>query len=131
MKGFHVNGPDRLLENGAVKVKGYKVLKEGTFQTLVNPHRQISREIMELAGIFEESTKSSPSDSQAIQSFAITLPCLPGSYRVNTNEIPLPSNDRKPLIHELDWLLGPLENERYAQDFETRIYLRYRAVTEH
>ncbi|TYS18130.1 hypothetical protein FZC78_08515 [Rossellomorea vietnamensis] len=68
---------------GAVKVKGYKVLKEYTFQTLIIPHRQISREIMELNGISEEDTKASPSVCKAIQSFAITLPCCRPDRRLS------------------------------------------------
>lgn len=146
--GFHVNGPDRLLEIGAVKVKGYKVVKEDIFQTLVNPHRQISREIMELTGISEEDTKDSPSARQAIQTFIDYVKeadpvCLAGHYvsfdiqvlksEYKRNNLAL---QRPKTIDTLD-LIGYLapsrmmkDLERYAQDFGTRIYPRHRAVND-
>ncbi|MGF2618211.1 PolC-type DNA polymerase III [Rossellomorea aquimaris] len=146
--GFHVSGPDRLLEIGAVKVKGCKVIKEETFQTLVNPHRQISREITELTGISEADTEASPSSGQAIQSFLQYVKeagpvCLVGhyvSFDVQVLKSEYKRNNlmlQKPkAIDTLD-IIGYLapsrimrDLERYAQDFGTRIYPRHRAMND-
>ena len=67
--GFQVAKEDRMIELGAVVVKGFEVCEERQFQTYVNPHRQISREITELTSISKEMVENAPNALEAISSF--------------------------------------------------------------
>lgn len=63
--GFDVAGADRLLEIGAVYVDKLEVTDE-TFQTYVNPERNIPDVITELTGIDEQKVKAAPDAKAAI-----------------------------------------------------------------
>lgn len=66
MTGLHVK-TDRILEIGAVKVTE-NALGE-TFQTFVNPHRRLGKEITELTGITDEMVDGAPEPEAAFRSF--------------------------------------------------------------
>ncbi|WP_035711282.1 3'-5' exonuclease [Salibacterium aidingense] len=66
--GFAVSGGDRLIEIGAVQVKGLQ-MTEHTFQTYVNPDRDIPREIMDLTGIRQTHVKDAPRSLEAVNRF--------------------------------------------------------------
>ncbi|WP_018923152.1 PolC-type DNA polymerase III [Salsuginibacillus kocurii] len=66
--GFAVGAKDRLIEIGAVHVDGLRV-SDQTFQTYVNPERDIPAEITELTGIRTEDVAEAPTSFEAIESF--------------------------------------------------------------
>ncbi|BAB07460.1 BH3741 [Halalkalibacterium halodurans C-125] len=66
--GFAVGAGDRLIEVAAVHVEGLEVT-DFTFQTYVNPERNIPAEIEELTGISEDKVKNAPASLPAIESF--------------------------------------------------------------
>ncbi len=66
MTGLHIKS-DRILEIGAVKVTG-DVLGD-TFQTFVNPHRKLSKDITELTGITDEMAADAPEPGEAFHDF--------------------------------------------------------------
>ncbi|WP_421382040.1 PolC-type DNA polymerase III [Bacillus salacetis] len=146
--GFHVNGPDRLIEIAAVKVKGTRVIQEDTFQSFVNPHRQISREITRLTGITEEDTMDAPDSKEAVESFREYVKeaapvCLVGHYvsfdvqvlksEYNRNSLALQNPKAIDTLNLIGYLAPSKvmrDLERYAQDFGTRIYPRHRAIND-
>ncbi|PYZ95368.1 DNA polymerase III subunit epsilon [Salipaludibacillus keqinensis] len=66
--GFAVGADDRLIEIGAVQVDGLTVTDQ-TFQTYVNPERDIPKDITELTGIQMKDVEGAPTAIEAIESF--------------------------------------------------------------
>ncbi|WP_342025797.1 exonuclease domain-containing protein [Cytobacillus pseudoceanisediminis] len=144
--GFHVSATDRIIEIGAVPVKGFQVQEKDLFQTYVNPKRQISREIKELTSISDELVKDAPQALEAILSFfdyveSREAVCLVGHY-VGFDALAIKSEFKREklalknflTIDTLD-LIGFIapsydmrDLERYAMAFGTRIYDRHSAV---
>ncbi|MGM0853867.1 MAG: 3'-5' exonuclease [Bacillota bacterium] len=146
--GFRVGAEDRLLEIGAVKVKGYEVKENITFQTFSNPHRLISQEIIQLTGIQSKDVEQAPEARDVIHDFFAflegnTVNSLVGHY-VIFDELVLKSELIRAGLHlqvapSLDTLnligyLSPSNDmrdlERYAQLFGTRLYPRHRALND-
>ncbi|WP_282173733.1 3'-5' exonuclease [Cytobacillus firmus] len=144
--GFQVSAADRIIEIGAVPVKGFQVQEKDLFQTYVNPKRQISREIKELTSITDEIVINAPQALEAIQSFfeyveSREAVCLIGHY-VSFDALAIKSECKREklslknflTIDTLD-LIGFIapsfdmrDLERYAMAFGTRIYDRHRAA---
>lgn len=144
--GFHVATTDRLIEIGAVKVKGLEVQEVDKFHTFVNPKRQISREIIELTGISNQKVEDAPESFEAISDFfqfveSQESTCLIGHY-LSFDMLVLKSelkrqklSFKKPTtIDTLDFIgyIAPSfdmrDLERYAMAFGTRIYERHTAL---
>ncbi|MFS0635120.1 exonuclease domain-containing protein [Mesobacillus foraminis] len=144
--GFQVGADDRLLEIGAVSIKGLKVQEEDIFQSYVNPNRQISREIIQLTSITTEKVENAPQATEAIASFFHYVGereavCLVGHYvsfdtLVFKHELKRGKQGLRGLctIDTLD-LIGFIapsydmrDLERYAMAFGTRIYKRHSAL---
>nr|WP_179295656.1 3'-5' exonuclease [Bacillus sp. FJAT-45350] len=66
--GFAVGAKDRMIEIGAVHVEGLRVT-DHTFQTYVNPHREIPDNITKLTGIHQHQVDDAPSSLEAIENF--------------------------------------------------------------
>ncbi|MCM3489778.1 3'-5' exonuclease [Alkalihalophilus marmarensis] len=66
--GFAINGADRMIEIAGVRVAGLEV-QEQTFQTFVNPEREIPDKITSLTGISGEKVKDAPSSLEALERF--------------------------------------------------------------
>ncbi|WP_199256788.1 PolC-type DNA polymerase III [Alteribacillus sp. YIM 98480] len=66
--GFAVGSKDRMIEIGAVQVDGMKVT-DNTFQTYVDPGRNIPQEIMNLTGIRQNQVNGAPNALEAIEAF--------------------------------------------------------------
>lgn len=144
--GFQVEKKDRLIEIGAVLVKGYEVIEGKQFQTYVNPNRQISREITELTSITNEMVDDAPQAIEAMEQFFSFIAetnstCFVGHY-VDFDMLVLKSElKRQKLAYRkykrIDTLnligfLAPAYDirdlERYAMSFNTRIYTRHSAI---
>ena len=144
--GFRVSTTDRLIEIGAVKVKGLEVQEVDKFHTYANPKRQISREIIELTGISNEMVEDAPESYEAISDFfkfveSHESTCLVGHYLsfdmlVFKSELKREKlTFKKPTtIDTLDFIgyIAPSfdmrDLERYAMAFGTRIYERHTAL---
>lgn len=61
------NTNDRIIEIGAVKIKGGQVVDE--FDTFVDPERHISDKITELTSITDEMVKGAPKEEEALKMF--------------------------------------------------------------
>ncbi|WP_153126320.1 PolC-type DNA polymerase III [Peribacillus tepidiphilus] len=144
--GFQVATEDRLIEIGAVQVKGFEVVEQRQFQTYVNPNRQISREITELTKISNERVAGAPKSLEAITSFMEYIEetesvGLVGHY-IGFDMLVLKSelkrekiNLKKPVTVDTLDLIGYVapsydmrDLERYAMAFGTRIYERHSAI---
>lgn len=144
--GFQVATTDRLIEIGAVHMKGYEVLEKETFQTYVKPNRDIPPIISELTGITNEKVKKAPNSLDAITSYFEFVgknksAALVGHY-VAFDEMVLRHEIRRAkqvlkktkVIDTLNiigflspsWEMRDLE--RYAMVFGTRIYERHSAL---
>jgi DNA polymerase-3 subunit alpha (Gram-positive type) len=66
---------DRLIEIGAVRMRGDRVLD--TFTTFVDPERPLSAEIVELTGITDEMLVGAPSEREALERFLAFCGDLP------------------------------------------------------
>lgn len=66
--GFAVGSRDRMIEIGAVQVQGLEVT-DHTFQTYVNPEREIPDSIQTLTGIKPSDVEGAPLALEAIESF--------------------------------------------------------------
>ncbi|PWW31222.1 DNA polymerase-3 subunit epsilon [Cytobacillus oceanisediminis] len=144
--GFQVSTIDRIIEIGAVPVRGLEVCDKDIFQTYVNPNRQISREITELTSISDERVKAAPQALEAMMSFFDYIEsretvCLVGHY-VSFDALAMKCEFKREklalknflTIDTLD-LIGFIapsydmrDLERYAMAFGTRIYERHSAV---
>ncbi len=144
--GFQVATTDRLIEIGAVNMRGFEVLEHQTFQTFVKPKRDIPQKITELTGITEEKVKGAPDSLEAIMEYF--------EYIGNNNSVAMVGHYvsfdimvlrqelrrakqalKKPrTVDTLDvigflspsWEMRDLE--RYAMAFGTRIYERHSAL---
>lgn len=144
--GFQVATTDRLIEIGAVHMKGYEVLEKNTFQTYVKPNRDIPPIITELTGITEEKVKYAPESMEAITAYFDFIgrnesSALVGHY-VAFDEMVLRQEIRrakhgfkKPKLIDTLNVIGFLspswdmrDLERYAMAFGTRIYERHSAI---
>lgn len=144
--GFQVASTDRLLEIGAVQIKNLSVSENDKFHTYVNPYRQISREIMSLTGISEETVENAPSSFEAITSFFEFVKkqesvCFVGHYipfdiltlkselkKVNFTLKKQPTIDTLDLIGFIAPSFDMRDLQRYAMAFGTRIYDRHSAI---
>lgn len=66
--GFAIGSKDRLIEIGAVHIEGLTVT-DRTFQTYVNPERDIPLHISELTGISQKQVEDAPAAIEAIEQF--------------------------------------------------------------
>jgi len=144
--GFQVAKDDRLIEIGAVHVKGFKVQEQRQFQTYVNPNRHISQEITQLTSICDSNVKNAPQAIEAISSFFDFVDqnnsvCYVGHYvafdiLVLTSELKRQkytfrncySIDTLDLIGFLAPSTDMRDLEKYARNFNTRIYTHHSAI---
>jgi len=144
--GFDVATTDRLIEIGAVQVKGTTVMEDETFHTYVNPNRDIPPVIVELTNITEEKVKHAPTAIEALQHFFRFVEqkqsvCFVGHYIsfdlfVMKHELRREKMKfRKPTFIDTLDLIGFIapsydmrDLERYAQAFGTRMYERHSAI---
>ncbi|MGJ7035973.1 3'-5' exonuclease [Anoxybacillus eryuanensis] len=144
--GFNVATVDRLIEIGAVQVKGTNVLEDETFHTYVNPNRDIPPVIVELTNITEEKVQHAPIALEALQQFFQFVEqkqsvCFVGHYIsfdlfVMKHELRREKiKFRKPTFIDTLDLIGFIapsydmrDLERYAQAFGTRMYDRHSAI---
>jgi len=143
--GFNLAKEDRLIEIGAVKVKGMEVVEESAYQTYVNPNRQIPREITELTGIANHQVEKAPDAMQAIQKLTSlanqTSACYVGHYvsfdmhvikyelkRRNLHWKAPKAFDTLNLIGYIAPSYDMRDLEKYARDFGTQIYQRHSAI---
>lgn len=143
--GFSLAKEDRLIEIGAIRVKGMEVVEENVYQSYINPNRQIPREITELTGISNRQVENAPDALQAIQKLTEfanqTSACYVGHY-VSFDMHAIKYELKR---HSLHWktpkaidtlnLIGYIapnyvmrDLEKYARDFGTRIYQRHSAI---
>lgn len=144
--GFNVGADDRLIEIGAVTIRGLEVYEDEYFQTYVNPQRTISQEITDLTSITQEKVENAPKAIEAINEFFEFIQMheaasLVGHYvsfdgLVLKNELKRADRSLKGMyaIDTLD-LIGHIapsydmrDLERYAMAFGTRIYERHNAL---
>lgn len=144
--GFHVSSSDRLIEIAGVYIEGFQVVEKESFQTYVNPKRQISREITELTSISAKTVENAPEALEGIMRFfdfveSMEAVCLVGHY-VSFDLLVLKSELKRAklnlkntfTIDTLDFIgfLAPSYDmrdlERYAKIFGTRIYQRHSAL---
>ncbi|WP_102348272.1 3'-5' exonuclease [Bacillus sp. Marseille-P3661] len=145
--GFQMATTDRLIEIGAVHMRGYEVLGHHTYQTYVKPKRAIPPEITELTGINDHKVKSAPESLDAIGNFLDFIKsnnsvALVGHY-VAFDMLVLKQELRRAkqvlkkakTIDTLDMIgfLSPTAKdmrdlEQYAIAFGTRIYERHSAL---
>ncbi|WP_035019740.1 3'-5' exonuclease [Anoxybacillus flavithermus] len=144
--GFDVATTDRLIEIGAVQVKGTNVLENETFHTYVNPNRDIPPVIVELTNITKEKVQHAPMAIEALQQFFQFVEqkqsvCFVGHYIsfdlfVMKHELRREKMKfRKPTFIDTLDLIGFIapsydmrDLERYAQAFGTRMYERHSAI---
>ncbi|SEN50397.1 DNA polymerase-3 subunit epsilon [Mesobacillus persicus] len=144
--GFNVGADDRLIEIGAVTIRGLEVYEDECFQTYVNPQRNISQEIIDLTSITPEKVENAPEAIEAINEFFEFIKLreavsLVGHYvsfdsLVLKNELKRANRSLKGMqaIDTLD-LIGHIapsydmrDLERYSMAFGTRIYERHNAL---
>ncbi|MGG3843213.1 3'-5' exonuclease [Anoxybacillus kestanbolensis] len=144
--GFHVATTDRLIEIGAVQVKGTNVLENETFHTYVKPNRDIPPIIVELTNITKEKVQHAPMAIEALQQFFQFVEqkqsvCFVGHYIsfdlfVMKHELRREKMKfHKPTFIDTLDLIGFIapsydmrDLERYAQAFGTRMYERHSAI---
>ena len=143
--GFSISGEDRLLEIGAVYVNNLEVSDE-TFQTYVDPQRNIPDIIKELTGIDEQKVKTAPFAKDAIDElFAFIEGCkcnfLVGHYmtfdvslieqelkRANCNCSKPKSIDTLDLLQLLNVCIHGKQLDDYADEFEIELIGRHTAI---
>ncbi len=143
--GFSIGGKDRLIEIGAVQVENMSVT-DRTFQTFVNPEREIPERIVELTGINEGQVKDAPNSLEAIEAFykyveendsggwvghylSFDVMVLKKELQRHkfTFDEPL-SVDTLDLIGYLNPSWDMRDLEHYAKQFGTNIYQRHSAL---
>ena len=144
--GFQVAKDDRLIEIGAVHVMGFEVQEQRQYQTYVNPNRHISQEITQLTSIGDLKVKNAPQAIEAISGFFDFVDknnsvCFVGHY-VAFDLLVLKSELKRQKVnfrngYSIDTLdligyLAPSTDmqdlEKYARNFNTRIYSRHSAI---
>lgn len=144
--GFQVAKDDRLIEIGAVHVRGFEVQEQRQYQTYVNPNRHISQEITQLTSIGDSNVKNAPQAIEAISGFfdfvdSNNSVCFVGHYvafdllvlkselkRQKVNFRNGYSIDTLDLIGYLVPSMDMRDLEKYARNFNTRIYSRHSAI---
>jgi len=144
--GFQVAKDDRLIEIGAVHVKGFEVQEQRQFQTYVNPNRHISQEITQLTSICNKMVENAPQAIEAISAFFDFIKqnnsvCLVGHYVAFDMFVLKSELKRQKMVFrnslaidtlDLIGFLAPSTDmrdlERYAMNFNTRIYTRHSAL---
>ncbi|WLR50689.1 3'-5' exonuclease [Bacillus tianshenii] len=144
--GFQVATTDRMIEIGAVNMRGFDVLDKETFQIYVDPKREIPQQIVELTGISQDKVDGASGPQEAIERFFDFVQsnesiALVGHYvefdiMVLKNELRRQKLAfKKPTTVDTLDLIGFLapswemrELERYAMAFGTRIYERHSAI---
>jgi len=144
--GFNIGAEDRLIEIGAVPIKGLEVIEEEIFQTYVNPKRQISQEIIELTSITQEKVEKAPEAFQAIAEFFqyiqmhegvslvghyVSFDCLVFTSELKRAKVTLKGMEAIDTLDLIGYLAPSYDMrdlERYSMAFGTRIYERHRAV---
>lgn len=143
--GFAIGAKDRLIEIGAVHVENLSVTDK-TFQTYVNPMRNIPNDIVALTGIDNQMVSSAPQSLEAIEDFfAYIENCgcdgFVGHYisfdlMVLKKELAREKfSYETPLCFDTLNLIGYLnpswdmrDLEHYARTFSTNIYQRHSAI---
>ncbi len=143
--GFAITGEDRLLEIGAVCVDNLQVT-DATFQTYVNPRRDIPNVIKELTGIDEQKVKQAPEAKAALDglfAFIESHQCnfLAGHYlifdislieqelkRANCTCSKPKSIDTLDLLRLLNICIQGKQLEDYAADFDISLSGRHTAI---
>ncbi|OEH84917.1 hypothetical protein BHU72_06915 [Desulfuribacillus stibiiarsenatis] len=143
--GFQITSKDRLLEIGAVFVNHLEVT-DISFQTYINPQRDIPDLIKELTGITEEKVKDAPVALEGIQSFflyveknrccALVAHCLAFDLQVIERELKLSgfgcckpkSLDTMDLLQILGLFKQGKDLEAYAVDFGIPVHGRHTAL---
>lgn len=144
--GFQVAKEDRLIEIGAVQVKGFQVQEHRQFQTYVNPNKHISQEITQLTSIRDANVETAPQAIEAISLFfdfvgSNDSVCFVGHYvafdmivlisELKRQKFSLRNHrciDTLDLIGNLAPSIDMRDLERYARNFNTRIYTRHSAI---
>lgn len=143
--GFAIGADDRLIEIGAVHVEGLEVT-DWTFQTFVNPSRQIPEHITKLTSIKQSDVDDAPSPLEAIESYFQFIEETKSSgwigHHVSFDMMVIkkeldrakhsyeqPSSfDTKDLLDFLYPLWEQRDLEDYSQLFGTEIFERHRAL---
>lgn len=143
--GFAIGSKDRLIEIGAVKVKGLEVTDE-TFHSYVNPERTIPPEITELTGVHNHHVENAPKSLEVIESFFQFIEDCEStgwvghylSFDIMVLKKELQRNKvtfEQPLYIDTLDILGFLapswdirDLEDYARSFSTKIFERHSAI---
>ncbi|MGN1387198.1 MAG: PolC-type DNA polymerase III [Bacillus sp. (in: firmicutes)] len=135
--GFHVAKEDLLIEIGAVYVQGFEVLEQRQFQTYINPNKHISQEITQLTSIDDTIVESAPQEVEVISDFSdfvgryVAFDMLALISELKRQKLILRdcrSIDTLDLIGSLAPSNDMRDLERYARNFNTRIYTRHSAI---
>lgn len=143
--GFAIETHDRLIEIGAVVVEQLNVTNQ-TFQTLINPSREIPAHISELTSIEQHHIASAPPPLEAIQQYFKFVEASGSNgwvgHRLQFDMTILKKElQREKFVYDLpstvdtfeliDYLLPNMPNldlEGYANCFQTPIFERHRAL---
>ncbi|QGG48665.1 3'-5' exonuclease [Heliorestis convoluta] len=143
--GFEIFGSDRLIEIGAVQVKNLVVTKQ-SFQTYVNPKREIPQIIHQLTGINDEMLDEAPDSFAGIESFfhfieeqkctCLVAHCLPFDLSVLKSELNRHDHEAKiprgvdtlDLLRTLNGYSPKKDLAEYAQEYGTPVFERHRAL---
>ncbi len=131
---------DRLIEIGAVRMRGDRVLD--TFTTFVDPERPLSAEIVELTGITDEMLVGAPSEREALERFLAFCGDLPlvahnanydvGMVKAACRRLRLPFDptyaDTMGLAHDLMPQLTKRKLDVLAEYFELPDFAHHRAT---
>lgn len=143
--GFSIDLHDRLIEIGAVHVDQLEVT-DRTFQTLVNPSKEIPPHITRLTSIEQRHVEEAPSSLEAIRSyfqfveehksngwighhlqFDTTVLKKELQREKFTYEVPSAFDTHELIGHLMPSLQG-LDLEEYAKLFGTKTFTRHRAL---
>lgn len=143
--GFHIASDDRLLEIGAVYVKNLEVTDE-TFQTYINPQREIPVIIKELTGITEDTVQEAPLAVEGIEQFiqyveqypccSLVAHCMSFDLMIIEQELKrIRATVTKPrvvdtldLLQLLSMLKHGKDLEDYAKEFDVPVFTRHTAI---
>lgn len=143
--GFAIGANDRMIEIGAVQVEGFEVT-DHTFQTFVNPLREIPENIVELTSIQQSQVDTAPASLEAIESYFAFIERNKSAgwvgHHVSFDEMVIKkelgrqkctfetptSFDTMHIINYLDPTGEQQDLEQYAQLFGTEVFERHRAL---